>query len=209
METKTGPINDEGACEPFQVDDVAWEEWSKGERLGSRYRMLGKFGGGSHVGVQFEELAPGKQSNLVHYHMVEEEHVYILEGEVTLILGKNEYAMKAGSYVCFPAGQKVGHALINRSDKPCRYLVIGENNPHDVCVYPETDRVGVRILKDGYRLSARKEYWEGIELESDVMVHERRHRRARHGDRRSRSHCWSERLIAGSRRILGGPALTA
>jgi uncharacterized cupin superfamily protein len=163
METKTGPINVDGAREPFAIEDVEWQEWSKGERLGSRYRELGRFGGASHVGVQIEELAPGKQSNLVHYHMLEEEHVMILDGEVVLLLGGKEYPLKAGHYVCFPAGQKAGHALVNRGHKTCRYLVIGENNPNDVCVYPETDRVGVRALKDGYRLSARMDYWDGVE----------------------------------------------
>jgi len=163
MESKTRPLNEEGTQEPFRIEDVPWEEWSKGEKLGSRDRSLGKFGGGSHVGVQLEELPPGKQSNLVHYHMLEEEHVFVLDGEVTLILGSKEYELRAGHYVCFPAGQKVGHALINRGSQNCRYLVIGENNPSDVCVYPETDRVGVRLLKDGFHLSARMDYWEGIE----------------------------------------------
>ena len=163
MEEKTAPLNDQGAHEPFQIEDVAWEEWSQGARLGSRYRKLGHFGGGSHVGVHLEELAPGKQSNLVHYHMLEEEHVFMLAGEATLILGAKEYPLKAGSYACFPAGQKVGHALVNRGAATCRYLVIGENNPNDVCVYPDTDRVGVRLLKDGFRLSQRMDYWDGVE----------------------------------------------
>ena len=163
VEKKLGPKNDEDAHEPFMIADVAWEEWSKGASLGSRYRQLGRFGGGSHVGVHLEELAPGKQSNLRHYHMLEEEHVVMLEGEATLLLGVKEYPLRAGSYVCFPAGQKVSHALINRGSHPCRYLIIGEDNPNEVVVYPETDRVGVSALGEGFRLSARKDYWEGVE----------------------------------------------
>ncbi len=165
MTDKQSPTNIEGAHEPFAIEDVDWVEWSRGAKLGARYRRLGRFGGGSHVGVELEELAPGKQSNLVHYHLLEEEHVLVLEGEATLILGGREYRLLAGHYVCFPAGQKAGHALANRSEKPCRYLVIGENNPNEVVVYPETGRVGVRALGvgEGFRLSAKMDYWEGVE----------------------------------------------
>ena len=48
--------------------------------------------------------------------------------------GDKHHLMKAGHYVCFPAGQKVPHCLINHTDAPCRYLIIGnthagETNP--------------------------------------------------------------------------------
>lgn len=160
MTDKTSSINAEGIYEPFSADAVPWEEFSRG-RLGSRYRVLSKFGGGSHVGVVFEELPPGKQTNLLHYHLLEEEHVFILEGALTVRLGDRSYPMQAGDYVCFPAGQKAGHCLINHTDAPCRYLLIGEDDPHDVAVYPETGRVGVRLMGEGYSKSAVMDYWEG------------------------------------------------
>jgi uncharacterized cupin superfamily protein len=75
---RTSSVNSEGIYEPFSTEDVPWEEFRKGDRFGSRFRQLGKFGGGSHVGVALEELPPGRQSNPVHFHMLEEEHVYIL-----------------------------------------------------------------------------------------------------------------------------------
>jgi len=57
--------------------------------------------------------------------MLEEEHVLVLEGSMTLRLGDKRYPLAAGHYACFPAGQKVGHALINETGAPCRYLVLG------------------------------------------------------------------------------------
>ena len=147
--------------EPFQCADVPWTVHAHGERFGMRFQELGEFGGGTHVGVCLEELAPGKQANPLHYHMVEEEHVLILAGELTLRLGAQSHVMREGSYVCFPAGQKVGHALYNHSASVCRYLIIGERSPHEVVVYPDSGRVGVRLLGEGYRKSAVMEYWEG------------------------------------------------
>jgi uncharacterized cupin superfamily protein len=106
-------------------------------------------------------LAPGKQTYPMHYHMLEEEHILVLEGEATLRLGDTSYALSPGSYVCFPAGQKAGHALINHTDAPCRYLIVGERNPNEVVVYTDSGRVGVRLLGEGYRKSATMDYWEG------------------------------------------------
>jgi uncharacterized cupin superfamily protein len=70
--------------------------------------------------------------------MLEEEHVFILEGRLALRFGDESHAMKAGDPVCCPAGQQIGHRLLNHTDKACRYLLVGE----------------------GYVRAARMEYWE-------------------------------------------------
>jgi len=113
--------------------------------------------------VCVEIIAPGKQSYPAHYHMLEEEHLLILEGQITLRLGENSHEMSAGDYVCFPAGQKAGHTLVNNSNAPCRYLIIGERNPNDVIVFTDSGRVSVRLTDEGYRKSATMDYWEGEE----------------------------------------------
>lgn len=155
--------NDAGHRVPFAVESVPWETFAHGERFGIRYRQLGEHGGGSHIGVCMEELAAGKQACPAHYHMLEEEHLLVLSGRLTLMLDGERYPMQAGDYVCFPAGQRAGHAIVNESDAVCRYLIVGERNPNDVIVYPDSGRVGVRLLGEGYRQSATMDYWEGCE----------------------------------------------
>ncbi len=102
---------------PIASKSVAWEEFSRGTRFAVRYRRLtmAAMGEDYHVGVAMEELPPGKQSSPAHYHIFEEEHVYILEGALTARIGAASYLMKAGDYVCFPAGRKEGHCLIKRA----------------------------------------------------------------------------------------------
>ncbi|SDO99256.1 cupin domain-containing protein [Phyllobacterium sp. OV277] len=160
---KPTSVNAEGIFEPFSVENVPWENWSENTRYGSRSRYLSGFGGASHVGVAMEELAPGMESTLNHYHMLEEEQALILAGEMTLKLGEKTYLVKTGDYVCFPAGQKAGHSFYNHSDALCRFLIIGEKNPHDVIVYPETGRVSVRLTGEGYDKSATMDYWQGAD----------------------------------------------
>ena len=162
MDTKATSANADEMFEPFRTDVVPWESYAQGDRFGIRYQQLGQFGGGTHVGVCMEVLEPGKEACPTHYHMLEEEHLLILEGKATLRLGDKTFELAPGSYACFPAGQKVGHTLVNRGDAPCRYLVIGERNDHDVIVYPESGRVSVRLTGEGYRKSATMEYWDGI-----------------------------------------------
>jgi uncharacterized cupin superfamily protein len=161
--SKDPTTNDAGHRLPFAAESVPWETFSHGERFAIRYRQLGEHGGGSHVGVCMEELAPGKQAYPAHYHMLEEEHLLVLSGTLTLLLDGERYPMRAGDYVCFPAGQRAGHAIVNESDEACRYLIVGERNPNDVIVYPDSGRVGVRLLGEGYRESATMDYWEGYE----------------------------------------------
>ena len=150
---------------PLSSLDLAWEAWSPVPRFGVRSKHLTRAAIGSEnyrVGVAVEELAPGKQSSPAHYHIFEEEHVYILEGALTVRLGDDAYDMKSGDYVCFPAGQKAGHCLINNSGATCRYVIVGENFLNEVGVYPDSNKVLVcaleRVILD---LAAKRGYWDG------------------------------------------------
>lgn len=166
MNTPPSSVNADGVFEPFHIDQVPWEEFSRGTRFGMRYQHLSSFGGGSQISVSMEVLPAGRQANQAHYHLLEEEHVFVLEGSLTLRLGERSHELSAGHYVCFPAGQKVGHALINHTAQPCRYLVLGSPHPHDVAVHTDTGRVSVKLTGEAYRKSATMGYWEGVDVEA-------------------------------------------
>jgi uncharacterized cupin superfamily protein len=80
----------------------------------------------------------------------------------TLGLGEERHTVSAGDYVVFPAGRKVGHCLVNDSDSVCRYLIIGERNPNEVAVSPDSGKVRVRWLDENFR-RAPVDYWDGEE----------------------------------------------
>ena len=148
---------------PIAIESVPWTEAGDKARFAMRYRVLSDTrGDGRKIGVSYEELPPGKQSVPFHYHLLEEEHIVALEGEATLRLGEERYRIKAGDYVGFPAGQRAGHCLVNESDAPFRYIVIGDHEPNDVCVYPDSNKVLVRALDRAiFRDGARLDYWDG------------------------------------------------
>jgi uncharacterized cupin superfamily protein len=125
-------------------------------------------GKGYAVGVLIESPDPGRRLCPRHWHTAEEEHALVLEGEVTLLLGEERHVMRPGDYVVFPAGQAVGHAFLNSGEGPCAYLMIGNRDPNDVCVYPDSAKVGVSALTEGpdlFDLTAARRYWDGEALD--------------------------------------------
>lgn len=155
--------NADGLYEPFPIAGVPWQHFTRGDRFGMRYQHLSAFGGAAQISVANEILEPGRQANPFHYHLLEEEHLFMLEGALTLRLGEKTYVMNAGDYVCFPAGQKAGHSVRNHTDAPCRYLMIGNPHPHEVAVFPDTGRVEVKLMRAGYRQDATQGYWDGVD----------------------------------------------
>jgi uncharacterized cupin superfamily protein len=155
---------------PIASHQVEWrDEGVPGSaRFGGRSKHLtgAAVGENYHFGMLIEAPAPGMRLCPKHYHMLEEEHALILEGQVTLLLGDERHEMKAGDYVCFPAGQKIGHSFLNSGTGPCAYLMIGEHNPNEVCVYPDSNKMAVDALrlKGGvFDMSAVRGYWDGEE----------------------------------------------
>jgi uncharacterized cupin superfamily protein len=144
---------------PIAIETVPWTEFSEGVRFALKFRVLSDTRkSGMKIGVSYEELPPKKQSVPFHYHLAEEEHIVALEGECTLRLGEERYTLRAGDYIGFPAGQRAGHCLINETDKPFRFLMIGDYVPNEVAVYPDSNKILIRgldraILRDENRLN--------------------------------------------------------
>lgn len=117
-------------------------------------RALGDAGGLTQFGVNLTTLDPGAVSALRHWHVNEDEFVYVLEGELTLITDKGEELLGAGMAAAFPAGEPNAHQLVNRSQRPATYLEVGTRASVDEIAYPDVD---LRFFKrDGRRTFVRK-----------------------------------------------------
>jgi len=98
----------------------------------------------TQFGAFIEVLQPGSRSSIKHWHSAEDEMVYVLAGEITVIEGTSETVVLAGGAATFRAGVAVGHYLENRSSAPTRCLVVGTRAPVDHITYPDHDRVCLR-----------------------------------------------------------------
>ena len=102
-------------------------------------RALGDALGLTKIGVNLTMLPPGKESSMRHFHTHEDELLFVLEGEVVLRTDEGEQVLTAGMCAGFPAGGSDGHQVVNRSDRPARYLEISNRDPQDGAEYPDVD----------------------------------------------------------------------
>lgn len=104
-------------------------------------RPLGDALGLRRYGVNLVELPPGTWSAQRHWHTREDEFVYVIRGELTLISDGGEQTLGAGMTAGFPAGAQDGHHLVNKSDKTAVYLEVGDRVDADEVSYPDVDLV--------------------------------------------------------------------
>jgi uncharacterized cupin superfamily protein len=65
-------------------------------------QRLGNAGGLTDFVVNLMRLPPGNWSSQRHWHTHEDEFVYVLEGELTLIEDGGETVLRAGNCAAFP-----------------------------------------------------------------------------------------------------------
>lgn len=115
---------------------------------GRWYRRLAPAGGLSQMGVSHVTLKPGAWSSQRHWHQVEDEFVVMLTGEAVLIDDSGETIMRPGDCAVFPAGERNGHHLQNRSDVDCIFIAVSAGNrAADWGEYPDID---MRFAPEGY-----------------------------------------------------------
>lgn len=100
---------------------------------------LGDAAGLTRIGVNLVTLPPGAWSSQRHWHALEDEFVYVVDGELVLVTDAGEQVVRAGQCAGFPAGQRDGHCLQNRSDADARFLVVSNRDDADWGEYPDVD----------------------------------------------------------------------
>jgi uncharacterized cupin superfamily protein len=102
-------------------------------------RRIGNELGLTHFGVNLVSLEPGGWSSQRHWHTRQDEFVYVLQGEVTLVTDAGEQTLRAGVAAGFPAGSGDGHHLQNRTGAAALYLEVGDRPADDEVHYPDVD----------------------------------------------------------------------
>src|SRR5260370_651431 len=80
------------------------------------FRRLGDQFGLTQLGVNMITLDPGAQSGRRHWHSLEDEFIYVLEGELTLRTSTGEFRLLKGMCVGFKAQDRNAHLVLNRSN---------------------------------------------------------------------------------------------
>lgn len=122
-----------------------------------RYRALplSDAGGLTQFGAFLETLDPGARSSQRHWHEAEDEFLYLLEGQLTVIENDGAHVLQPGDAAAWKAGDQNAHCLWNHTEAPATYIVVGTRAPRDVCHYPEIDLVYSR--ENGVSLFTRRD----------------------------------------------------
>ena len=141
--------------DPSQIDPVRGSALPVGLREAMEGRTqwsVGEAGGLSQFGANLVELAPGAASALRHWHEQQDEFAVVISGRPSLMDDRGEHPLNPGDMLAFPAGDPNGHHIVNRSDTPARFVVVGTNTPTETGHYPDHDLI-IDIDGTGYRLS--------------------------------------------------------
>lgn len=118
-------------------------------------------GGAKALMVNYDRLVPGGETAPLHWHSADEELVFVLKGAPTLrqLRGRldkkvpdfegateERVQLAPGDVVHFGPQRPLAHQLLNESDADCVLLVVGTDDPQDVCLFPERNRVFVKAL---------------------------------------------------------------
>jgi uncharacterized cupin superfamily protein len=102
-------------------------------------QRLGDAAGLRDFGVNLMRLPPGDWSSQRHWHSHEDEFVYVLQGELTLVEDAGETILCAGEAAAFAKNTGDGHHLINRSATTAVYLEVGSRSPLDLTTCSDID----------------------------------------------------------------------
>ena len=137
----------------------------------SRERRLGAELGAALWGGTVYELAEGERICPYHWHVGEEEWLLVLAGTPVLRTPEGERELRPWDLAVFRRGPEGAHEVRNPGDAPARVLMLSSLSDPEICVYPDSGKVGAfgswagaegreRVLLLN-RVEANRDYFEG------------------------------------------------
>lgn len=105
--------------------------------------LLSRQAGAERLGASVWELPAGQTAYAYHFHLRQEEMLFVLAGCPSLRTPVGWRELQEGEVVAFPAGERGAHQLVNRSAATTRVLVVSTGEAPEVLVQPDSDKVGV------------------------------------------------------------------
>jgi len=156
MEQPKYPIAVSATDAPARTKPSNYPEPFTSRMAGREKRPLGDLFGLTNFGVNLTRLAPGGLSALRHAHSRQDEFIYVVQGQPTLVTNAGETLLRPGMCAGFKAGTGDGHHLVNRTDSDVTYLEVGDRSAGDAVSYPDDD-IQLAVGADGKRRFTRKD----------------------------------------------------
>ncbi len=114
-----------------------------------------------YLNFDLRRLDPGQYNAPYHFHRYAEELFLILSGSATLRTPAGLETVAEGDLLFFETGESGAHQLYNHTGEPCTYLDMRSYIGHDVCEYPDSDKIILVPGGETFRRSEQHSYFEG------------------------------------------------
>ena len=114
------------------------------------------------------QLNPGECNAAYHFHRYAEELFVIQQGSAQLRTPQGIETVHSGDIIFFELGETGAHQLYNHTDEPCTFLDIRTYIGHDICEYPDSNKIIVVPNGETFKRDEQHGYFEGEENIRDI-----------------------------------------
>ncbi len=116
-----------------------------------------------NLNFDVRQLNPGQYCAAYHFHRYAEELFMILSGSATLRTPKGLEIVDSGDLIFFEKGETGAHQLYNHTMEPCIYLDIRTYIGHDICEYPDSNKLFIVPTYEIFDKASTLNYFDGEE----------------------------------------------
>lgn len=116
-----------------------------------------------NLNFDIRQLNPGQYSAPYHFHRFAEELFLIISGSATIRTSSGLEIVHSGDLIFFEMGETGAHQLYNHTPEPCVYLDIRTFIGHDVCEYPDSNKILIAPTMEVFKKNSQTGYFDGEE----------------------------------------------
>lgn len=124
-----------------------------------------------NLNFNLRQLNPGQYCTAYHFHRYAEELFMIISGSATLRTPDGLEIVEAGDLLFFEMGETGAHQLYNHTTETCTYLDVRTYIGHDVCEYPDSNKILIVPSFEILDRGAQLKYFDGEENVRDIWKH--------------------------------------
>ena len=140
------------------VENVEMEDWSIGDAYKGKSAEVANKLNSTKLGFHVEILSPKKYSCPYHYHELEEELFFVLEGEATLRQNNSYCTISKGDLIFFGLGEEYSHQFYNHTDEDFKFIAISNKDEADIAYYPDSGKVNIRKTREIFKQDDKVPY---------------------------------------------------
>ena len=154
----------------IDVNNVELENWSIGDAYSGKSTEIAQRFKSEKLGFHIEILSPKKFSCPYHYHELEEELFFIIEGSGTLRQNNEYQKVSAGDLIFFGLGENYSHQFYNHTAKDFKFIAISNRDNSDIAIYPDSQKINIRNTRKIFQMKNSVPYITDEENPSQYWV---------------------------------------